>query len=60
MADFGPKTALKLIDGIRDKIKNGVIKSGEDIFKELRISIKGLILDKIESATSHHEKSEKV
>lgn len=59
MADFGPKIALKLIDGIRDKIKDGVIKTGDDIFEELRISIKSLILDKIESATSHHEKSEK-
>eukprot|EP00210_Caulerpa_lentillifera_P003416 g3259.t1 len=58
MADFGPKVALKLIDQIRDKIRDGLIKSGDDVFEELRVSIKDLILNKMNTATmSHHEKN---
>lgn len=38
-ADFGPKTALKVVDGIRHKVKQGKIKTGDQIRTELKQSI---------------------
>jgi fused signal recognition particle receptor len=41
MADFGPTTAFKIVDQIRDKVQDGELKTGEDI----RNSMKQLIID---------------
>ena len=38
-ADFGPKTALKVVDVIRTKVKQGKIKTGDQIRTELKQSI---------------------
>ncbi|KAK9809919.1 hypothetical protein WJX72_001739 [[Myrmecia] bisecta] len=42
-ADFGPRTALKIVDVIRTKIENGDLKTGADIRRELKSSIVGLL-----------------
>ena len=36
-ADFGPKTALKIVDRVRDAIKAGKVKSGDDIRTALKV-----------------------
>ena len=41
MADFGPATAFKIVDQIRDKVQSGELKTGE----EIRHSLKKLIVD---------------
>ena len=41
MADFGPTTAFKIVDQIRDKIQDGELKTGE----EIRNAMKSLIVD---------------
>ena len=41
MADFGPTTAFKIVDQIRDKVQDGELKTGEDI----RNAMKQLIID---------------
>ncbi|KAL4434779.1 hypothetical protein ABPG77_005306 [Micractinium sp. CCAP 211/92] len=43
MSDFGPKTAFKIVDGIRDKVKRGQIKTGEQMRSELKGSIVDLL-----------------
>ncbi|KAG2485732.1 hypothetical protein HYH03_015541 [Edaphochlamys debaryana] len=40
-ADFGPKTALKIVDRIRDGVKTGKVKSGDDI----RVALKAAIVE---------------
>eukprot|EP01024_Parvocaulis_polyphysoides_P053883 TRINITY_DN539_c0_g1_i4.p1 TRINITY_DN539_c0_g1~~TRINITY_DN539_c0_g1_i4.p1 ORF type:complete len:373 (+),score=66.60 TRINITY_DN539_c0_g1_i4:43-1161(+) len=35
-ADFGPKTALQVVDTVREEITSGVLKKGEDIKAALR------------------------
>ena len=30
-ADFGPRTSLKIVDIIRERVRNGQLKSGADI-----------------------------
>lgn len=42
-ADFGPKTALKVVDVIRSKLKSGKMKTGEQIRSELKDSILQLL-----------------
>lgn len=42
-ADFGPKTALKVVDVIRSKVKQGKLKTGEQIRGELKQSILDLL-----------------
>lgn len=42
-ADFGPKTALKVVDVIRSKVKQGKLKTGEQIRSELKQSILDLL-----------------
>ena len=42
-ADFGPKTALKVVDQIRNKVKQGKIKSGDQIRDALKQSILQLL-----------------
>lgn len=42
-ADFGPKTALKVVDQIRNQVKQGKIKSGEQIRDALKQSILQLL-----------------
>jgi fused signal recognition particle receptor len=44
VADFGPKTSLKIVDGIREQIKEGKLKSGEDI----RVALKAGIVELLE------------
>lgn len=44
-ADFGPKTALKISDRLRDEIKAGKVKTGEDI----RAALKAVIVDLLTS-----------
>ena len=39
-ADFGPKTALKIVDRIRDGIKAGRVKTADDTRKALKVSYK--------------------
>lgn len=36
-ADFGPRTALKVVDGVRDKIMGGQLKTGDAIRAELKV-----------------------
>ncbi len=42
-ADFGPKTALKIVDRIRDGIKRGRVKSADDTRKALKDAIVELL-----------------
>lgn len=42
-ADFGPKTALKVVDAIRVKLKQGKLKTGDQIRAELKQSILELL-----------------
>ncbi|KXZ50743.1 hypothetical protein GPECTOR_15g428 [Gonium pectorale] len=42
-ADFGPRTALKIVDRIREGVKTGKVKSGEDIRGALKTSIVELL-----------------
>lgn len=46
MADFGPKIALRIVDDLRDKIRDGEAKTGDDLFVELKASIKKLLIEK--------------
>lgn len=39
MSDFGPRTSLKIVDEIRDRVRNGEIKTGEEIRSALKNSI---------------------
>ncbi|GMH35353.1 hypothetical protein BSKO_03221 [Bryopsis sp. KO-2023] len=50
MADFGPSIALKVVDKLRDRIREGTVKTGDELFSELRIAIKGLLMEKGGSA----------
>lgn len=50
MADFGPKIALKIVDELRDCIREGTAETGDDLFRELRKSIKKLLIEKGGSA----------
>ena len=43
MADFGPRTALKIVDQLRKEIKGGRLKSGNEIRTELKRSIVALL-----------------
>lgn len=43
MADFGPSTAFKIVDEIREQVKRGDIKSGEDIRLSMKSMIKNII-----------------
>jgi fused signal recognition particle receptor len=43
MSDFGPRTALKIVDGIREQVLAGRLKSGEQIRAELKCSITALL-----------------
>lgn len=36
-ADFGPRTALKVVDGVRDEIMGGKLKTGDAIRAELKV-----------------------
>jgi hypothetical protein len=45
-ADFGPKTALTIVDGLREGLKAGHIKTSED----MRAAIKQQVLDLLEPA----------
>lgn len=38
-ADFGPKTALKLVDRIRGGIKSGQVKTADDTRKALKVGV---------------------
>ncbi len=42
-ADFGPRTALKIVDQLRKEIKGGRLKSGDEIRTELKASIVALL-----------------
>ncbi len=46
MSDFGPKTAFKVVDVIREKIMAGKLQSGEQIRSELRASIAALLTER--------------
>lgn len=46
MADFGPKIALRIVDDLRDKIRDGVAKTGDDLFAELKAGIRNLLMEK--------------
>lgn len=43
MSDFGPKTALKVVDEIRDQVRLGNLKTGEEIRNALKTSIVHLL-----------------
>lgn len=42
-ADFGPKTALKIVDRVRDTIKAGKVKTASDLRTQLKSSIVDLL-----------------
>jgi signal recognition particle GTPase len=52
-ADFGPKTALKIVDGLREGLKAGEIKTSDDI----RAAIKQQIVALLEPAGSSSSSS---
>lgn len=52
-ADFGPKTALKIVDGLREGLKAGDIKTSDDI----RTAIKQQIVALLEPAGSSSSSS---
>lgn len=52
MADFGPKIALKICDGIREDIKDNKIKSGDDLYSELKSSVFNLLKEKCPTTSS--------
>jgi fused signal recognition particle receptor len=39
MSDFGPRTSFKIVDEIREKVRNGELKTGEEIRSALKASI---------------------
>lgn len=39
-ADFGPRTALKVVDGVRDQIMGGKLKTGDAIRAELKVNLR--------------------
>jgi hypothetical protein len=43
MSDFGPRTAFKIVDGIREKVLAGQLKTGEQIRSEVKASITSLL-----------------
>eukprot|EP00879_Flechtneria_rotunda_P028626 GHRR01030817.1.p1 GENE.GHRR01030817.1~~GHRR01030817.1.p1 ORF type:complete len:157 (-),score=43.60 GHRR01030817.1:368-838(-) len=47
-ADFGPKTALRIVDGLREGLKTGTIKTAND----LRTAIKQQVIMLLEPAAS--------
>ncbi|CAI7859593.1 unnamed protein product [Closterium sp. NIES-54] len=46
VADFGPRTALRIVDGIREEIKAGQLKTGKEIKEALKRAIVKLLTDK--------------
>lgn len=50
MSDFGPRTAFKIVDGIRDKVLAGQLKTGDQIRAELKQSIAALLAERGGSA----------
>lgn len=38
-ADFGPKTALKIVDKVRDAIKSGKVKTSDDLRTQLKVGL---------------------
>jgi hypothetical protein len=42
-ADFGPKTALKIVDGLREQLKAGALKSADDIRAAIKQQIVALL-----------------
>ncbi|PSC73424.1 cell division chloroplastic [Micractinium conductrix] len=46
MSDFGPKTAFKIVDGIRDKVMSGRVKTGDQMRAELKLSIATLLRER--------------
>lgn len=42
-ADFGPKTALKIVDKVRDAIKGGKVTTSDDLRAQLKASIVDLL-----------------
>lgn len=47
-ADFGPKTALAIVDGLREELKDGTIKTADD----MRAALKRQIITLLEPAAS--------
>lgn len=45
-ADFGPRTALKVVDQLRAQMKGSRLKSGDEIRAELKRSIVALLLQR--------------
>ncbi|CAI5471185.1 unnamed protein product [Closterium sp. Yama58-4] len=46
VADFGPRTAIRIVDGIREEIKAGQLKTGKEIKEALKRAIVKLLTDK--------------
>lgn len=42
-ADFGPKTALKIVDGLRDELKSGRVKTAAELKAALQSGVKALL-----------------
>ncbi|KAF8056862.1 hypothetical protein HT031_006206 [Scenedesmus sp. PABB004] len=47
-ADFGPKTALAIVDGLREQLKAGSVKTADDV----RAALKAQIVALLDAATS--------
>eukprot|EP00887_Chlorella_sp_A99_P003323 scaffold26.g3323.t1 len=43
MSDFGPRTSFRIVDQIREQVRDGQLKTGEDIRSALKASILGLL-----------------
>ncbi|CAI5962350.1 unnamed protein product [Closterium sp. NIES-64] len=46
VADFGPRTAIRIVDGIREEIKAGQLKTGKEIKEALKRAIVKLLTEK--------------
>ena len=45
-SDFGPKTALKVVDVVRDRVMDGELKTGQEIRAALKESIRDILVSR--------------
>jgi fused signal recognition particle receptor len=57
-ADFGPKTALAIVDGLREELKAGSIKTADDMRAALKRQIVTLLEPANSSSSSDGKSSE--
>eukprot|EP01018_Ginkgo_biloba_P012541 Gb_23519 [translate_table: standard] len=48
VSDFGPKTAIKIVESLRKDILAGNLKSGQEIKSALKRKVLGLLTEKVQ------------